>query len=265
MSEEKKPRKYDLYFPHKAGARNDPKFLRVMIRLGDQDGHIARAIYWDILEVLRESPDFRYPADALDELAMALRISPDKLRQYYTVFVDKKVDLLKEADGHFYSKGLNDNMEHMKEKSVKARESAKKRWDHLKGQAGQGDSKRMRTHNERNANASQSQSDGTPNAVQPLCNERIGYDKYVSNLSYHISYLSKNLQEGQPHAEGLLRAFLAAFPVELTKAGHEEVSKIWFSMTAEDARRVSERLILDLESSGPELKDFRDVITYIQP
>lgn len=122
---DKKRRKYDLYFPHKAGARNDPKLVKVLVKYK----HAGIGIWWSLLEILRESEGYKWPVDAVSELALQLHIDDTELTQILAFFKDKKVELLKVENGYFYSPGLVENMIEMIAKSDKARESSRKRWD----------------------------------------------------------------------------------------------------------------------------------------
>lgn len=136
--------KYEVYFPHKAGARNDPKLVKVFLKFKWS----GVGIYWALMEILREAPDYKYPADDLDALAHSLSLKPDELGDIISLFV--RVDLLKKEEGFYYSAGLLGNMKKVHEKSEKARASANAKWDKRKTNAQQ-------TQSERNANGMQEQ------------------------------------------------------------------------------------------------------------
>jgi hypothetical protein len=143
MSKKKDKGKYRLYFPHKAGARNDPKLIK-LLRL---HGHEAKSVYWDILEILRESEidGYKWPISDISELPFLLHIDPDKLTKFYETFLS--LGLFFCDDSHFWSVALLQHMEYMNNKSLKASESASKRWEQ--------NTNAMRTHTERNASAMQ--------------------------------------------------------------------------------------------------------------
>jgi hypothetical protein len=134
--------KYELYFPHKAGARNDPKLLKVF----SKHRHTGIGIYWMLMEILRESEEFKYPIDSFEELAIQLFTQLDELQPIIDTFI--RVNLIASADGFIFSNGLTDNMKRMREKSEKAKESVAKRW------------------NKRNTNVSKSNNDSNTDAIQ---------------------------------------------------------------------------------------------------
>lgn len=74
------------YFKHFYNARNDRKIKKARLQLGIE----AYAIFFMILEVLREQQDFRYPLEDLDVLADDLGVSIQKVEvivKNYGLFV----------------------------------------------------------------------------------------------------------------------------------------------------------------------------------
>lgn len=74
------------YFKHFYNARNDRKIKKARLQLGIE----AYAIFFMILEVLREQQDFRYPLEDLDVLADDLDVSIQKVEvivKSYGLFV----------------------------------------------------------------------------------------------------------------------------------------------------------------------------------
>jgi len=65
-----------FYFPHFANSRNDNKIMRMRLELG-LEGY---AIYFMLLEVLREQNDFKYPLEDIDLLANEFGTSEQKVR-----------------------------------------------------------------------------------------------------------------------------------------------------------------------------------------
>jgi hypothetical protein len=63
------------YFKHFCNARNDRKIKKARIQLGIE----AYAIFFMILEILREQQDFKYPLEDLDVLADDLGVSIQKV------------------------------------------------------------------------------------------------------------------------------------------------------------------------------------------
>lgn len=78
-----------FYFPHFSNARQDRKLRRLRKQLGIE----GYGIYFMILEVLREQPDFSYPFDDIDLLADEFGTSNQKIEvvvtQYDLFEIDK--------------------------------------------------------------------------------------------------------------------------------------------------------------------------------
>ncbi len=64
------------YFPHFSNARNDRKILRLRRELGTE----GYGIYFMILEILRDSSDYKYPIEDIDLLADEFKVSEPKVR-----------------------------------------------------------------------------------------------------------------------------------------------------------------------------------------
>lgn len=78
-----------FYFPHFCNARHDRKLKRIRKELGIE----GYGIYFMILEVLREQPDYKYPVSDLDLLADEFGTSEAKVKtiiaNYDLFFVDE--------------------------------------------------------------------------------------------------------------------------------------------------------------------------------
>lgn len=125
-----------FYFPHFSNARNDAKVLKLRRVLG-LEGY---AIYFMILEILRDQTDFRFPLDGLEELEFELRVSKEKIS---TVIHDYDLFVIDETH-HFFSAKFNEFMQPYLLKAEKNRESALKRWKNANA---------LPTHSETDANA----------------------------------------------------------------------------------------------------------------
>ena len=112
-------KKKSFYFPHFSNARNDQKILRLRRVLGPE----GYAIYFMLLEILREQTDFKYPIDAIGDLEFELRISKEKI---YHVIVG--YDLFQREEKHFFSLNLIENMRPYIEKIDKMKGLAARRW-----------------------------------------------------------------------------------------------------------------------------------------
>jgi len=107
------------YFSHDSNAQHDPKILKMMANIGWK----AYGLYWGIVEKLREEDTHSLPTD-YETLAFAMRIESELIKD-----IVESYDLFVVEDGLFYNLRLNKTMKRVREKSQKAKESARKRWD----------------------------------------------------------------------------------------------------------------------------------------
>ena len=132
-------KKEAYYFSHDANAKEDPKILQLRMEMG-WEGY---GLFWAIIEMLRNESDFRMRTH-YKGIAFALQTQEDSIKRLINDF-----DLFQLNEQYFWSESLLKRMELKEERSEKARESAKKRWNR------DIDANAMRTHSERNANAMQ--------------------------------------------------------------------------------------------------------------
>ena len=64
------------YFPHDSNAKDDPKCVTMIERLG-LEGY---GIYWMLIEVLREQPTYSYPLSLLPALARKFKTRVNKVQ-----------------------------------------------------------------------------------------------------------------------------------------------------------------------------------------
>lgn len=64
------------YFPHDSNAKDDPKCVLLIEQLG-MEGY---GIYWMLIEVLREQPDYTYPLALLPALARRYNTTYEKVK-----------------------------------------------------------------------------------------------------------------------------------------------------------------------------------------
>lgn len=108
------------YFPHFSNARGDRKIKRVRKELGPE----GYAIYFMLLEVLRDQDGFRYPLQDIDLLADDFGTSEQKVN---TVISNYKLFSLDENES-FFSFKFNEYMQPYLDKKERARAAAMKRW-----------------------------------------------------------------------------------------------------------------------------------------
>ena len=109
-----------FYFPHYSNARNDRKLKRVIKDLGIE----GYAIYFMILEVLRDQPNFKYPIKDIDLLADEFGTTDAKLK----VVISNYELFIVDANSDFFSIKQIQYLQPYIEKSQRARDAANKRW-----------------------------------------------------------------------------------------------------------------------------------------
>ena len=107
------------YFNHDSTARNDYRIISMRAKLG-YEGY---GVFWALLELLFTEEN-KICMSQYDILAYGLQCDPNILKQVIEDF-----DLFVIEDGCFYSKRLNNQIEEINNKSLKAKENASKRWN----------------------------------------------------------------------------------------------------------------------------------------
>lgn len=118
------------YFNHDSTARNDYRIIKLRATLG-YEGY---GIFWAILEMLFTEEN-KICKSQYDILAFGLQCESEKLRAVIEDF-----DLFVIEDNCFYSKRLNNQIEQINNKSIKAKENASKRWNNAKAMPTQNNS-----------------------------------------------------------------------------------------------------------------------------
>lgn len=94
--------KESYYFSHDSNARNDVKIIKLRRQLG-LEGY---GLYWCLIEMLRDTPDYKLPIDAIDDIAFILNISKEKVE---TVINNYELFVVNEQQ--FFSERLIRNIE----------------------------------------------------------------------------------------------------------------------------------------------------------
>ncbi len=119
------------YFSHDCNARNDPKILPLRSKYGAE----GYGIYWMIIEILREQPDYKYPISEYycAALAMQMNVNAELVGQLIedccSSFKDERGTLLCKDKNWLYSKSLLRRMEHVDTIREKRSRAAKSRWE----------------------------------------------------------------------------------------------------------------------------------------
>tara|TARA_R100001594_G_scaffold132946_2_gene173392 strand:- start:9 stop:701 length:693 start_codon:yes stop_codon:yes gene_type:complete len=130
-------------------------------------------IFWAVLELLFNEEN-KLCIDDYNALAFSLQCDSALLKQVIEDF-----DLFVIEDGCFYSKRLNEHIEEINTKSIKAKENAKKRWNNATA---------MQPHSNRNASISISSS----KSISKSINKRIEEFKNSINAIEDVSNDDKN-------------------------------------------------------------------------
>jgi len=111
--------KETFYFSHDYGARNDPKLIKLLMKLGQE----GKGIYWDLVEMLYEQNGY-LDLHECESIAFALRTDCDKL-----ISVLKDFDLFVNDGNYFYSQSVLNRLAQRSEKSHQATLAAYQRWN----------------------------------------------------------------------------------------------------------------------------------------
>jgi len=120
------------YLQHQSNSFTDIKIIKMRAKLGIE----SYGIFWALLELLFNEEN-KLCIDDYSVLAFSLQCDADKLKSVIEDF-----DLFVIEDGCFYSKRLNNHIDTINSKSIKAKESASKRWNNANAK---------RTHSDSNA------------------------------------------------------------------------------------------------------------------
>ena len=107
------------YFNHDSSAKTDLRIIKLRAKLG-YEGY---GVFWALLELLFTEEN-KLCVNDYGEIAFGLQCDSKILKQVIEDF-----DLFVIEDGCFYSNRLNKQIEDINSKSIKAKESASKRWN----------------------------------------------------------------------------------------------------------------------------------------
>lgn len=108
-----------FYFSHDYGSRNDPKLQKVLMKMG----HEGKSVYWDLVEMLYEEGGYLKLAE-FENYAFALRTNEDCITKLITDF-----GLFDKNEECFWSDSILRRLDRRDEKSKKASDNAKMRWE----------------------------------------------------------------------------------------------------------------------------------------
>ena len=111
-----------FYFPHDYGSRNDPRLVKVLMKLG----HTGKGVYWDLVEMLYEQEGYLQLSEC-ESYAFSLRTEV----KIITSLIND-IDLFKKDKDRFWSESILRRLEERKKKTKKAKDLAIKRWVKIK-------------------------------------------------------------------------------------------------------------------------------------
>ena len=132
-------KKEAYYFSHDANAKDDPKILKLRMKMG-WEGY---GLFWGLIELLRNESEYRMQKH-YQSIAFALHTHEDNIKSLVNDF-----DLFARDEDYFWSESLLKRMELKEERSEKMRNAANKRWNK------DNDAKALQMHSLSNAQAMQ--------------------------------------------------------------------------------------------------------------
>ena len=108
------------YFSHDSNAKDDPKCVLLIEQLG-LEGY---GIYWVLIELLREQPEYKYPLSLIPAIARRYNTTSEKMK---TVIMSYELFDI-ENDEFFFSESLMVRMVFFDSKREKARAAVNTRW-----------------------------------------------------------------------------------------------------------------------------------------
>ena len=159
------------YFNHDSTARNDYRIISMRSKLG-YEGY---GVFCALLELLFTEEN-KICMSQYDILAYGLQCDPNILKQVIEDF-----DLFVIEDGCFYSKRLNNQIEEINNKSLKAKENASKRWNNAKA---------MPSHKEAKCQSNASKVEYSKNKLK-----KSNYYNDISFPDYYDIHYAKRIEQ----------------------------------------------------------------------
>lgn len=101
----------NIYFSHDANAMSDPKCMLLIEQLG-MEGY---GMFWGLVEILRQQPEYKMPLILLPAIASRFKVSESKIKTVVSAYGLFTI----ENEEFFFSKSLRDRMELMQQKKVR--------------------------------------------------------------------------------------------------------------------------------------------------
>lgn len=190
----------DAYtFLHDANARNDVRMLTLRAKFGVE----GYGVYFMLLEILRESTDYRIPSALLEGISINLCVSHDQFKEIVDTAIE--VGLFAEENQYFYSPAMLRRMSVYDAKRDALKANANRRWQTKNANA-------MQLHS--NCNAIATTTFSNCNAIEEQEQEHI---KSISK--------SKSRSQKRARAEAFKEPDRSGFP----RRKLEEFNLLWMS------------------------------------
>jgi hypothetical protein len=111
------------YFSHDSNAKDDPKCVMLI----DQLGLEGYGIYWVLIELLRDQPEYKYPLLLLPAIAKKYNTTFEKVKAVVNAYGLFQID-----ENNFFSFSFNERMKVIDAKREQARKAITTRWDKTK-------------------------------------------------------------------------------------------------------------------------------------
>lgn len=109
--------KHCSYFPHDSNAKDDPKITLLIDDLNPE----GYGIFFILIEILRDQPDFRCPIKLIPSIARKYNTSIEKIKSVIT-----KYELFEVENDFFYSNSLINRMNEIASNKLKLSNAGKK-------------------------------------------------------------------------------------------------------------------------------------------
>lgn len=164
-----------FYFSHDYSARNDPKLVKVLMRLGQA----GKGVYWDLIEMLYEQEGYLL-IDEIEAYAFALRSDCETINSLINDF-----ELFDKNKKNFWSLSVLRRLDARDAKSKKASESANARWN--KANAYKDDANALQTQSDGNAikesKGEESKVNQSKDSKPEVVTSSIDYQKFIDKFN----------------------------------------------------------------------------------
>lgn len=173
----------NIYFSHDANAMSDPKCMLLIEQLG-MEGY---GMFWGLVEMLRQQPEYKMPLVLLPAIAGRFKVSESKIKTVVSAYGLFTI----ENEEFFFSKSLRDRMELMQQKKVRRQMAGIKSGEVRRNKA-------LAQRNEQCSNIVKTKIEQCSNNTEQRNEMKRNEMEFISNSSLH-SELKINSSPLTPH------------------------------------------------------------------